>query len=63
MFGWAEKRQPWRRLLSEGNPADLIDIEQLLDPDYDLSNVCSRTLNADEFRELRTIFASSQAAY
>lgn len=63
MFGWAEKRQPWRRLLTEGNPADLIDIEQLLDPDYDLSNVCSRTLTADEIRELRAIFASSQAAY
>jgi len=34
MFAWAEKRQPWRRLLQDGNPADLIEIEKIVSPEY-----------------------------
>jgi len=26
MFAWAERRQPWRRLLQDANPAALIEI-------------------------------------
>lgn len=53
MFRWAEKRQPWRRLLLDGNPAELVEIVKVVDPDYDLSNIRSRVLNDDEIRELR----------
>lgn len=53
MFRWAEKRQPWRRLLQDGNPAELVEIAKVVDPDYDLSNIRSRVLNDDELRELR----------
>ncbi|MBN8509229.1 MAG: tyrosine-type recombinase/integrase [Burkholderiales bacterium] len=53
MFRWAEKRQPWRRLLQDGNPAELVEIAKIVDPDYDLSNIRSRVLNDDELRELR----------
>lgn len=63
VFAWAEKRQPWRRLLQEGNPAELVRIETIVDPDYDLSNVRSRVLNSDEIRELRDIFARMTQAY
>jgi integrase len=53
MFRWAEKRQPWRRLLQDGNPAELVEIAKVVDPDYDLSNIRSRVLSEDELRELR----------
>jgi integrase len=53
MFRWAEKRQPWRRLLIDGNPAELVEIAKIVDPDYDLSNIRSRVLSDDELRELR----------
>lgn len=63
MFAWAEKRQPWRKMLVDGNPADLVRIETIVPVDYDMSNVRERTLNADEIRELRDIFASMDANY
>ena len=34
MLRWAEKRKPWRPLMADGNPADLIDVKKLLDHDY-----------------------------
>ena len=30
MFAWAEKRQPWRALLVDGNPTNLIEINKLI---------------------------------
>lgn len=48
MFAWAETRQPWRRLLQEGNPAVLIEIDKIVAPDYDLTNVRTRTLSSAE---------------
>lgn len=63
MFTWAEKRQPWRRLLQEGNPTALVAVENLVDADYDLSNESTRTLSPKEIRELRDIFAAMHQAY
>lgn len=63
MFAWAEKRQPWRRLMQEGNPADLIEIDKVVSPEYDISNIRERTLDADEIRELRDIFARMKAEH
>jgi integrase len=62
-FQWAEKRQPWRRLLMEGNPAELLRIETIVDRGYDLSNVRSRVLTAGEIGELRSIFSSMALHY
>jgi len=50
MLYWAEKRQPWRALLAAGNPADLIDVETLLDPDY--QGYRDRVLSVDEIKAL-----------
>jgi len=50
MLGWAEKRQPWRGLLIEGNPADLVDIKSLLDADFE--GYRERVLSADEIQTL-----------
>ncbi len=63
MFAWAEKRQPWRRLLANGNPMDLIEIEKIVAPDYDLNNQRERVLAGEEIRELRDIFLRLRAEY
>lgn len=63
MFAWAEKRQPWRKLLIDGNPAELVRIETIVPVDYDMSNVRERTLNALEIRELRDIFRRMDVDY
>jgi len=44
MFAWAEKGQPWRKLLIDGNPAELVRIDPIVPADYDTSNVRERTL-------------------
>jgi len=61
MLRWAEKRKPWRTLLADGNPADLIDIKNLLDHDYQEQR--DRLLNPDEIRELRDIFSRLEHDY
>lgn len=63
MFGWAERRQPWRRLLQDGNPATLVDIETIVPPDYDLSNTRARTLSRNEIAELKIIFDRMDEVY
>ena len=63
MFAWAEKRPPWRKLLVDGNPMDLIEIEKIVSPGYDLNNQRDRILSADEIRELCDIFHRMQAEY
>jgi integrase len=63
MFRWAEKRQPWRRLLQDGNPTDLVEIAKVVHPEYDLSNIRSRVLTGDEVRELRDRFEEMARDY
>ena len=57
MFAWAEKRQPWRKLLADGNPMDLIEIGKIVSPNYDLHNRRDRILSDAEIRELRDALA------
>jgi len=61
MLHWAERRPPWRRLLVEGNPAELIEIGKLLPADY--VEARSRVLSGSEIRELAAIFQRMDAAY
>lgn len=63
MFAWARKRQPWRKLLVEGDPMDLIEIEKIVSPDYDLSNQSDRVLSNDEIKELWSILEQSKLDY
>lgn len=63
MLAWAEKRKPWRPLLIEGNPAELIEIEKIVPNHYDMENVRDRVLSIAEIRELRDIFAQGEAEY
>lgn len=61
MLRWAEKRKPWRTLMVDGNPADLIDVNKLLDHDYQEQR--DRLLSTSEIQELHQIFARLERKY
>lgn len=61
MLAWAEKRQPWRGLLIDGNPADLISEDSILPPDFEEQR--TRILAAEEIQELHDIFTKMTASY
>jgi len=63
MFAWAEKRQPWRKLFADGNPMELIEIEKIVSPGFDMNNERDRILSSDEIRELRDIFDRMRTEY
>jgi integrase len=63
MFAWAEKRQPWRKLLVDGDPMTLIEIEKIVSPEYDLHNQRDRILPSQEIRELHSILARTRIDY
>lgn len=63
MFAWAEKRQPWRKLLVDGDPMTLIEIEKIVSPEYDLLNQRDRILSSHEIRELHLILARMRSDY
>lgn len=54
MLSWGQKRQPWRGLLTDGNPCDLVDVNKLLPADYEEER--DRILSPEEICELRDIF-------
>lgn len=61
MLAWGEKRQPWRGLLINGNPADLVEIDKLLPADYEPER--ARILSPAEIRELAAAFEHMDAEY
>lgn len=61
MFGWAQKRQPWRALLVDGNPADLVEIDKLIPSDYQEER--TRILSSIELQELHQRFKKMTANY
>lgn len=63
MFAWAQKRQPWRKLMIDGNPMDLIEIENIVAPDYDMDNQSDRVLSAAEIVELRDLLQQGENEY
>ena len=63
MFAWAEKRQPWRALMADGNPAELVEIAKILPVGSTAEKPRDRVLSANELRELRDIFERAEASY
>lgn len=63
MFAWAEKRQPWRKLLADGDPMTLIEIEKIVSPAYNLHNQRDRILPNDEIRELHSTLERMRKEY
>jgi integrase len=62
MYRWAIKRQPWKALLTEGNPAELVETKQVVPMGYE-PIIRERILQPAEIRELRDIFAAMQQQY
>jgi site-specific recombinase XerD len=52
MHGWSIQRQPWKSLLGEGNPAELVETKQVVPAGYE-PVVQDRILEPQETRELR----------
>eukprot|EP01034_Spumella_vulgaris_P040737 gene40737-50402_t len=63
MFAWARKRQPWRKLLVDGDPMELIEIEKIVAPDFDMDGFRDRVLSDAEVTELHGILVRRQAEY
>ena len=63
LYLWAEKRQPWRKLLVEGNPIQLVEIGKIVSPGYDLSNERGRLLSNGEITELHSVFRKMRDDY
>ncbi|MDD2882427.1 MAG: tyrosine-type recombinase/integrase [Rhodoferax sp.] len=63
LFNWAQKRPPYRKLLVEGNPLDLIDIDIILPNDYDPDAVRERILYPRDIRQLREVFIAMGTTY
>ena len=61
MLRWAEKRKPWRALLIEGNPAELVEIDKLVPADYTKDR--TRQLSIEELCKLKQIFDDTESAY
>jgi integrase len=61
MLRWAEKRKPWRALLIDGNPAELVEIEKIVPANYD--PIRTRQLSIEEIRKLKQIFQNMALNY
>lgn len=61
MLRWAEKRKPWRALLVDGNPAELVNIKQLVPNDYTKER--KRQLSIEEIVNLQKIFDTTTKNY
>ena len=61
MLRWAEKRKPWRALLIDGNPAELVDIGQIVPKDYTKER--KRQLSIEEIVKLQTILNTTALDY
>lgn len=63
LFKWAQLRQPYRKLLADGNPMDLIEIEKILPDDFDPDAARERILSSSEIRELTNVFTTMASTY
>jgi integrase len=62
MYRWAIKRPPWKALLIEGNPAELVETKQVVPRGYE-PVIRERILSPTEIRQLRNIFVAAQEQY
>lgn len=61
MLHWAEKRKPWRALLIDGNPSELVEIKMLTPKGYTKER--KRMLSVDEIKKLKYIFDTTTQDY
>lgn len=61
MLRWGEKRKPWRALLIDGNPSELVEIKKLVPKGYTKER--KRMLSIDELKKLKSIFELTAHSY
>ena len=61
MMAWCEKRKPWRSLMIEGNPADLVEIGRILPSGF--TKIRERVLSVEEIKRLHVVFSDITNAY
>jgi len=61
MLRWGIGRKPWRALLVDGNPSELVEIKKLLPKGYTKER--KRMLSVDEIRRLKFIFDDTTQTY
>ena len=61
MLRWAEKRKPWRALLIDGNPSELVEIKKLVPKGYTKER--KRMLSTTELQKVKLIFDSTTENY
>ena len=61
MLRWAEMRKPWRALLIDGNPSELVEINKLLPTDYTKER--KRFLSIEEIKKLKAAFDTATQIY
>jgi integrase len=62
LYRWSLSRNPWRTLLRDGNPADLVDPRQVVNDDYE-EGIRERVLSEAEIRELHNILLRQREEY
>lgn len=62
LYRWALFRKPWRTLIPDGNPADLVDPRQVVNDDYE-EGIRARVLSDTEIRELHDILMGLRTEY
>lgn len=61
MLKWGEQRKPWRQLLLDGNPANLVNVNLLLSNDYTKER--NRVLSDEEIKRLKTVLDQIEHNY
>lgn len=61
MLRWGEKRKPWRALMIDGNPSELVEVMKLVANDYTKER--TRQLSIEEIVKLHTIFTTMNQNY
>lgn len=61
MLRWGEKRKPWRALMEDGNPSELVEIKKLVPKGY--TKVRKRKLSIAEIKKLKEIFDTTARTY
>lgn len=61
MLRWGEKRKPWRSLMLEGNPSDLVNLKIIVDKNYVAER--DRVLTDAEIKELSERFMQLERDY
>lgn len=62
LYRWSLARKPWRTLVPDGSPAELVESRQVVNDDYE-DGIRERVLSDKEILELHTIQVRMRSAY